>query len=275
MFQNIQKDIKQNEYEKEQTKLKKPIKEILKDLFSINNIALFVIAFMVSMVGFQQNSIILSISPFGISFLAACLSNNKSIGVIYLLTLIGTFISFGANSLLIYFLTTLVFFVFVLIKRPKKIQNVNEQSKVGVHLFLAVLVTQIVPMFFRTFYIYDLLTSIMLSILSYVFYKIFANSILMLQNIGTKKAFSIEEVIGTSLLIAISVCAFRNFSIFGYSVKNILSILVVLILGWKNGMLVGAAGGITIGVVLGVIENSNPVMLAAYAVSGMLARSIL
>ena len=35
-----------------------------------------------------------------------------------------------------------------------------------------------------------------------------------------------------------------------FSIKNILSILIVLVLGWKNGMLVGATGGITIGVVL-------------------------
>ena len=52
---------------------------------------------------------------------------------------------------------------------------------------------------------------------------------------------------------------------------NILSILIVLILGWKNGILVGATGGITIGVVLGIISGAEPVMIAVYAVSGMIA----
>ena len=50
-----------------------------------------------------------------------------------------------------------------------------------------------------------------------------------------------------------------------------LSILIVLILGWKNGVLVGATGGITIGVVLGIIGGSEPLMIAVYAVSGMVA----
>lgn len=45
----------------------------------------------------------------------------------------------------------------------------------------------------------------------------------------------------------------------------------MLILGWKNGILVGATGGITIGVVLGIIGGSEPVMIAVYAVSGMIA----
>ncbi len=273
MFQNIQKNIQEQINNEEQTikQEKMPIKEILKGLFNLQNIILFIVAFALSMVGFQNENILLSISPFAISFLAAMLSNYKSIGVTYILTLIGSFISFGANSLLIYFLTTLVFFVFVLLKRPKEVENVNEKRRLGMHLFLAVLITQIVPMFFRSFYIYDLLTSIMLAISSYIFYKIFANSIFMLQEFGTKKAFSIEEVMGTSLLLAISICALGNFSIFGFSVRNILCILLVLILGWKNGMLVGATGGITIGVVLGIIQNGNPVMVAAYAISGMLA----
>ena len=246
-------------------------KQILANLFSIQNIIIYIISFMISMVGFSSQSLMLSISPFAISFLASMLSNRKPIGFIYLLTLVGTFISFGTNSTLIYFLTTLVFFVLVLIKRPKEQEDVNEQKKLGVHLFLAVLLVQIVPMFFNNFYVYDLLTSIMLAIASYVFYKIFTNSISMLQDIGTQRAFSIEEVMGTSLLLAIAFCAFGNLSVFGFSIRNILSILLVLILGWKNGMLVGATSGITIGTVLGIIAGNEPVMVASYAISGLIA----
>ena len=50
-----------------------------------------------------------------------------------------------------------------------------------------------------------------------------------------------------------------------------LSILIVLVLGWKNGVLVGTTAGVTIGVTLGVITNADPLMVAAYAISGMCA----
>lgn len=271
MFQNIQKDIQEEYQDDRPNQARRSIKEILKGLFSLQSIALYIIAIMISMVGFRTESFILSISPFAISFLAAMLSNRMPIGIVYILTLVGTFISFGANSLLIYFLTTLVFFIFVLMKRPTEQEEVNEQKKVGIHLFLAVLLVQVVPMFFRNFYVYDLLTSIMLAISSYTFYKIFTNSILMIKEFGNKKVFSIEEVMGTSLLLSISICALTDVSIFGYSLRNILSILIVLILGWKNGMLVGATGGITIGVVLGIIGDSEPIMVASYAISGLIA----
>ncbi len=246
-------------------------KQILKNLFNVQNIVIYIISIMISMVGFRSQSLILSISPFAISFLAAMLSNRMPIGFVYILTLVGTFVAFGSNSLLTYFLTTLVFFVLLLIKKPKEQEELNEQKKVGIHLLFAVLMVQIVPMFFTNFYVYDLLTSIMLAISSYVFYKIFTNSITMLQEIGTKKAFSIEEVIGTSLLLAITFCALGDLKIFGFSIQNILSILLVLILGWKNGMLVGATSGITIGTVLGIIAGNEPVMVASYAISGLVA----
>lgn len=252
-------------------KNKGTVKQIATNLFSVQNIIIYIISFIISMVGFNSQNFMLSISPFAISFLTAMLSNYKPIGFIYILTLIGTFISFGTNSLLTYFLTTLVLFVLILVKRPKEQEDINEQRKLGGHVFLAVLLVQVVPMFFTNFYVYDLLTSIMLAISSYVFYKIFANSISMLEQIGIQKAFSIEEVMGTSLLLAISFCAFGNLQIFGFNIRNILSILLVLILGWKNGMLVGATSGITIGTVLGIIAENEPIMVASYAISGLIA----
>ena len=45
----------------------------------------------------------------------------------------------------------------------------------------------------------------------------------------------------------------------------------MLVLGWKNGLLVGTTTGVAIGVTLGVIAEIQPVVIAAYAISGMLA----
>ena len=42
-------------------------------------------------------------------------------------------------------------------------------------------------------------------------------------------------------------------------------------MGWKNGMLVGGTAGITIGTVQGILNGQTPIMLAAYAISGLMA----
>ncbi len=271
MFQNISKDSfdTKNEYNAEQEKV--IIKDVLKKLFAKQNIILYITTFLISMVGFSGSGLVFSMVPFGLAIIAGALSNNRPIGIMYILSLIGTFIKFGFNNFLVYFITSLIFFVLILIIRPKLQENVNEQKKIGGHLLFSVILVQVVPILFRDYYVFDLLTSIMLGITTYIFYKIFVNAITMIIDFGTRRAFTIEEVIGTSLLLSIAVTAFGDFSIFGFSIKNILSILIVLVLGWKNGILVGATGGITIGVVLGVITGTEPIMIAAYAISGLIA----
>ena len=76
---------------------------------------------------------------------------------------------------------------------------------------------------------------------------------------------------GASLIIAVALCAFSKLHVFGLSITNIFSIMIVLFLGWKNGMLVGGTAGITIGMVLGIINSAEPVLVASYAISGMIA----
>lgn len=271
MFQNISREDIDNQNEEVKIHKKENMQEVFKRLFAKQNIVLYVISFMISMVGLRSDNVIFSIVPFGLSFIAAALSNGQAIGIMYVLSLLGTFLKFGVNSFLTYFITSLLFFALVLVIRPKLQENVNEGKKIGGHLFFAVFLVQIVPVFFESFMVYDVLISIMLAITTYIFYKIFVSSILMIKEFGQKRAFTIEEVMGTSLLLSIAISALGDFSILGFSVQNILSILIVLVLGWKNGILVGATGGITIGVVLGIISGSEPLMIAVYAVSGMIA----
>ena len=261
MFQNVENNINNRQDFNEAFYDKKDkMKIAIKSLLSINNIIIYIIAFMVSMVGVSSHNIMLGLSPFAIAFMAAMLSNGNPVGIVYILTLIGTFIKFGPNVLLTYVLTSLVFFASSLFVRHNIIEDTNEEKRLGVHLFASVLIVQIVPMFFRSFLLYDLLLAIMVAVITFIFYKIFANSIIMLKEFRNKKAFTIEEVIGTSLLLAIAVCAVGDLSIFGFSIKNILSILIVLILGLKNWLLVGVVVGFILGnVILTYVANGNTV----------------
>ena len=76
------------------------------------------------------------------------------------------------------------------------------------------------------------------------------------------------------MLIAIAVSCFGDLSVFGFGIRNILSILIVMFLGWKNGILVGTTAGVTIGVTIGIIASTEPIMIAAYAISRNDSRNI-
>ena len=147
----------------------------------------------------------------------------------------------------------------------------NEKLKIGKNIFISTLIVGLATIFMQTVTVYDILSSITLAIIALVFYKIFVNSITVLQDFLKKRAFSIEEVIGASLILSIALSAFGDLNIYGFGIRNTLSILIVMILGWKNGILVGTTAGVTIGVTLGTISGTEPIMIAAYAISGMIA----
>lgn len=272
MFQNIARDFEKKQSQKQDVRMYQfeEIKEILKKFFVKQNLILYVMSLMISMVGFGGSSS-LGLAPFALAIVAATLGNTIPIGVVYILTCIGTFVGFGADGLMNYIATSVVFFASLFVLRTRVQDECNEQRKVGKNIIISSLIVQIFPLIFGTFYLYDLLIGIMQAIVTFIFYKIFVNSITVIRDYGYKKVFSIEELMGASMMIAISFSALTPIHILGFSLKNILCILIVLVLGWKNGMLVGATGGITIGVVLGIIDEGQPIMIAAFAISGLIA----
>ena len=262
MFQNIQ-DVSQNI---EDTQEKKRL-NIFTNIISKNKIALYIIVFMVSTIGMGQD-----ISLFSIAVVAACIAAGIPIFGVALFGLIGNIITFGMAGSLNYMVTLLVLIITMFIIKPLyNEENRNEKMKLSLNVFLGVFLVMTIKLIGSGLTIYDGFMTVTMALVTTVFYKIFVNSIVVIQEYDERNAFSIEEVMGASLLLSIAVSALGDFAIYGFSVRNILSILIVLVLGWKNGILVGTTAGVAIGVTLGVIAGTEPIMIAAYAISGMLA----
>ncbi len=147
----------------------------------------------------------------------------------------------------------------------------SERRKLGKYVLISTILVQVIQMLFRGFLLYDLFLGVVTGVVTYIFYKIFANSLIVISEFSIKKAFTVEEVVGASLIISIATCAFGELSILGFNVKTVLSIFIVLVLGWKKGILIGATSGITIGAVLGIIGNGETALVASFALSGMIA----
>ena len=263
MFQNLSEDtIDNNMVNEEKNKV-----NIFKNVFAKENIVIYIVAFMLSFVSLGQE-----FSIFSISLLGACISFSvPALGVV-VISLIGNLIKFGVGGALGYIITTLILVASLFIIKPRyNEQERNEKIKIGKNVFLASILIGILQISMETFTLYDVLSTITLAIITLVFYKIFVNSLVVVKEFYKNRAFSIEEVIGASLLLAIAVGAFGDLNIYGFNIRNVFSILIVMILGWKNGILVGATSGVTIGVTLGVISGSEPIMIASYAISGMIA----
>ena len=268
MLQNISKELgyEENSLNRES---KREFYEVSKKIFTKQNITIYLLTILISMVGLGEDTLI---APFGIAFTAACISNGMPLAIVFISSIIGTTMKFGFNGLLMYVVAALIVLLFSVIAKPKRIyDDANEKIRLGARLTISVFLVQFIYILFTGFYMYDFLTAIMVAITSYIFYKIFVNSISVVKEYGIKKAFTVEEVIGASLLLSIALSAVGNYNIWGFGIRNIFCIFMVLYLGYRNGMLVGATAGITIGVVISILGGEEQILIAAYAISGLIA----
>ena len=113
-----------------------------------------------------------------------------------------------------------------------------ERRKLGKYVLLSVILVNLIELFFKGFLLYDLFFGITSAVVTYIFYKIFSNSLTVVSEFGIKKAFTVEEVVGASLMLGIAITCLRDLQIFGLEIKNVLCILIVLVLGWKKGILI-------------------------------------
>ena len=172
-------------------------------------------------------------------FAATC-SNEIPAGIIFLASALGTAISYGKSGTIAFILTVLVFIFGIILFKPVIDESGrNERKKIGIHLFLSSALVQIGSLIFNGFYIYNILQAIAVSLTSYIFYKIFTNGIILIKEYGDKTVFVVEEIMAACVMLAIAFSSFGNYKILGLEITNVLCILMVLILGWKNGVLVG------------------------------------
>lgn len=271
MFQNI--DVKNadtavNEEESNYNKGKFEIfNSIMRQAITKQNLFLYLVSFMMSMVSAGDG-----MAPFGMAIFAAACSNSIPVIFIYTVTMIGTALKFGSAGVLNYLLISLLFVAMILIFKPwYQEEYKNERRKLGRYVFLATLIINTIEVFFNGFLVYTFLLGIATSITTYIFYKIFSESLIVIREWGIKEAFSIEEIMGAALMVSVALLAISNVTLFGLNVGQVLMIIIILVLGWKNGIMVGATAGITIGTVIGIIGNAEPMLIASFALSGMIA----
>ena len=265
MFQNIAEGNIQNE--KESVKLNNKFWLICRELFKFQNIVIYVITLFISMISIKGNYI-----PLGLAMVAACLGSTVPVFLVYIVSLIGTGVGLGNAAVINYFWVSLLYFVFIVLFRPKVCtEDRNEVYKTGSRLFWAYITISIIKNWTSDIWISDIFYAIIYASIIYVFYKIFVNGIVVIKDFAIKKAFTVEEMVGATVIVALACSVFSAINIYEMSICNIITIFMIMVLGWKNGMLIGATSGLAIGLTMSFVQASDLTNLLTFAISGVFA----
>lgn len=261
MFQNITESAEEQENQVSKVNL------LIRELLKVQNIILFILTFCMSMLSIGED-----ITPFGLAMVAATLGTGMPVFGILISASLGSLFGNGVSAFVNFVLSAIVYFVLVLIFKPKiAIEERNELFKTGKRLFIACFIVTFFQNVKGIVLTYDIFMAIVTATLTYVFYKIFVNGLVVIKEWRIKKAFTLEELIGASIMMAIASVSFNQVMIFQLHLSNIIMVFFVMLLGWKNGMLVGCTAGLSMGLVISMIEMQNGLQIAVFAVSGILA----
>ena len=270
MFQNIADEEIQKDNINENIKEKindSKINYILKEIFKVQNIIIYIITFLISTLSINNANV-----PFGLAMVAACVGEEIPVIGVFISAIIGTAIGNGINGLGTFLLNSIIYFALVIIFNFKiAVDERNEVIKTGGKLFFSCIIVPIIKNIFGVFLFYDVFMAVITSSLIYVFYKIFVNGLIIIENFKEKHAFTIEELIASTIIIAIASTSFNSFNIFGLSISNIIIIFMIMFLGWQYGMAVGAVSGVSIGLAICFVSEISFVQIGMFAISGILS----
>ena len=264
MFQNIADMGSEQESINNKTN---DIKYRLKEIFKYQNVIIYILTLLLSTLTIKNQ-----IMPFGLAMVAACVGETVPIIGVFLMALIGTAISMQKSAVSNFIVTSIIYFILVLFFKAKvAVEERNEVVKTGGKLFAACMIVSIINCFTGIFLLYDVFMSIISSSIVYVFYKLFVNGLAFIKDFNIKKAFTMEELIAGVLIISLASLSLKDINIFSLNLSNIIIIFMIMVLGWKNGMVTGAVSGISIGLAISFVDGTSLVQISMFAISGILS----
>ena len=242
----------------------------LKEIFRYQNIIIYFLTFLMSTLSVKGE-----FAPFGLAMMAACVGESVPIIGVFIVAIIGTFVGNGLTSVGNFILTSVIYFIAVLVFKTKiAVEERNELVKTGGQLCFASFVVSILKSITTSLTSYDVFMALIVASMTYVFYKIFVNGLTFIKDLNIKKAFTIEELIAGVIIVSLAAVSFNEINVFSLSVSNIIMMLLIMFLGWKNGILVGAVSGISVGLAISFVDSTSFIQISMFAISGILSGAL-
>ncbi len=119
--------------------------------------------------------------------------------------------------------------------------------------------------FFSNRYVYGLLIAGVEAIIMFISIYVFSYGIGLMANVNNRMSVRTEEAISISLLLTFSIMGIGDISLFGISIRTILSTVLILLTSIVGGATMGASSGVIIGVASILNNMTSAVYMGIYS----------
>ena len=217
MYQELKNKINYNEIEEE--------KRIdIKKFFSIKSIIIYILSFLVGTCKLASGA-----TPFGLALIGAIADSNFPLIIPLLLTSVATGITFGWVCLFKFVISALIFITI------KSFIKGNTKTGNSAKILFSTAISEIIILLMSDTLIYDAVMAAFMSTTTAIFYLIFSEGLPVIIDFGERKINSYETLMAAGILVAVVISGLGDIGLFGITLRGIICILVVLLLGWKKG----------------------------------------
>lgn len=211
----------------------------------------------------SRASVVDKLTPFGIAFISSYLLAGKYNWYIMPAAILGILSFHGIGGIDYIISIVLIGITYRFVNRDKL--TTIKSSIITAMLFMAVKLANIALV--GTIFVYDLLLSVFEGLIVFTLSYMFSYGIFLDTN---GKVGPNEKIISVFITLAIGLSGLQTASIYGIALKNIISILTILYLGYREGIFIGSTVGITLGVISYMSQPEMPFILAIYGLAGLL-----
>lgn len=204
-------------------------------------------------------------APLGIAWYGANIKNDKHY-IILIGTVVGSLLM-GAGMLSIKYILAAV--LLMLLQKIIRSTLWDKPLFCGVISAASVFACSLLIMSWKGFLYYDLIMAALEALIVCGVSMVFSRAKAVFLRGGYVTCD--DESIAIAILAGAAVAGLQGISFLGISLANILSLYIILIAGYKNGMSISGAIGTALGMIMGAAESNIAFMTGTYAFIGITA----
>lgn len=238
--------------------------EGVKKKVSFKNILFILLTILLS-----NQTFITDFSPF--TFVLFGVASVFNVPLILILISSGLCMFVGGTNLMAIANLLSFFIVFTLITALINIEGISKRFSVFIKFVISFVAVDILFSFINNTFFTNLFANIGNALIVSILYFVFVVGCYVLININKGYLYSKEESISMVIVLSLACTVFSNIVVFGYSISNILVLIIILVYGWRNSGVTACCAGLVSGLFLACITNAPISYVISLAVSGLIA----
>ena len=149
--------------------------------------------------------------------------------------------------------------------------NLKSNVQKGICMSVAVMIAGAASYIAAGLLFYDVMMLVLEGLITFAATYLFARAKTLIFTSRMREAACSEDIVALTALAAVTIMGAGRIEVAGIGISGCLCVLTTLLFAYENGAVIGAASGITIGVIYGFYSEDVVGVLGAFALASMLA----